>query len=139
MFAAVRLLTSGFKRRIPPRAVLFPSRAMSFGPPEEPTNFGKLFRIEPHRHKLELETFHAHPRDKHVVYDDEQHCYYFDGRRMKTSVTQKVDSYFKKFEADIIAERMMASSNWPRAGYIDRNGNPFTKEDILDKWYVVVV
>lgn len=108
---------------------------MSSGPPIEPKDFGINFRIDPYRNKLDLETFNAHPRDKRVVFDDVHHDYYFDGSKIGTSVTKLVEKYFEIFNAEYVADRMIASSNWPRAGYIHQNtGAPYSKQEILDKW-----
>lgn len=119
------------------RPIMLVSRGLSFGPPVTPRNFGKLFHIEPYKTTLDLETFNAHPRDKRIVYNDEDHTYYFDGNKLPLSVTQKVGSYFSEFDADTIAEKMMNGNNWPRTGYTHKNDVPFTKQEILKKWYKV--
>lgn len=54
---------------------------------------------------------------------------------MRHSVTQVVDTFFPKFDADKIINKMINGNNWPRPGYI----NPFTKQpmkpdEIKRKW-----
>jgi hypothetical protein len=110
------------------------ARFFSFGPPKQPINFGTAFAIEPFKHKLDLETFNAHPRDKRLVFDDKAHSYFFDGKQLEQSVTKKVESYFEKFDASLVADKMMNGANWPRNGYKHKDDTPFTKEDILEKW-----
>ena len=45
-----------------------------------------------------------------------------------------IEKYFDKFNADLIADKMIQGSNWPREGYKTQSGEPFTKSQILEKW-----
>jgi vesicle coat complex subunit len=76
--------------------------------------------------------------DNAVVYDEVNHAYYINGKKMAHSVTGVVESCFEKFNPQVVAERMIQGSNWPRAGYMQQDGKtPMTLEEILKKWCVV--
>lgn len=47
----------------------------------------------------------AHPRDRHLMFDAEEHTYTFEGREF-TSVTTLVEEYFPKFDIDYWAPRV---------------------------------
>ena len=106
------------------------------GPPIEPRGFGIDFKIEPYPSKLDLESFNAHPLDTSLVFDQVHHSYYFNGVKMENSVTTIIDKYFKKFDPLAVAEMMTKGSNWPREGYLKRDGTPFTIDEIVRKWYL---
>jgi hypothetical protein len=50
------------------------------------------------------------------------------------SVTEVVGQFFEIFDADMIARKMINGANWPRDGYIQKDGKPFTEEEIKKKW-----
>lgn len=94
--------------------------------PPDPVNFSDKFRIPVTNGKFPLEEENYHPRDLKLEFDSSRHKYYFDNKPMDRSVTEVVSSYFEKFDADLVARRMTTGSNWPRAEYMQRNGEPMT-------------
>jgi hypothetical protein len=50
------------------------------------------------------------------------------------SVTQLASKFFSSFNADEIIPKMMNGRNWPRSGYMNKDGTPFTAEQILERW-----
>lgn len=65
---------------------------------------------------LRLSQLHAHPRDRHIVFDDEPHDYYIRGSKDGwTSVTTFIHHFFKPFQGRLIATRMVRSRHWPTA------------------------
>lgn len=73
-----------------------------------------------------LEEQNSHPRDSKIAFEAAAHKYSFDGKAMDRSVTEVVGYYFEAFDADLIARKMITGNNWPRDGYMQRNGDPFT-------------
>ena len=102
--------------------------------PSPPVDYADKFYIEPYTFKLDLEEYHSHERDKYLQFDSGSHTYTYSGNPISKSVTQLVDSYFKSFDADAVATAMTTGKNWPREGYINKDGKPFTKEQIISKW-----
>lgn len=128
------LLSLGLRKRATRLGAM---RSTSSGPPLEPKDFGLNFKVERYTTQLHLEQFNAHPMDNAVVYDEVNHAYYINGKKMDQSVTGIVESCFEKFNPQVVAERMIQGSNWPRAGYMQQDGKtPMTLEDILKKWSV---
>lgn len=76
-----------------------------------------------------LKKKNAHPRDEHIVFDEEPHVYYVNGDPDNVSVTTLVHKYFPKFDADQVISRMMSSKNWPNSKYYG-----MTAEEIKKQW-----
>ena len=104
-------------------------------PPPEP-NFSdkKLKIIKPKGEKYELEIVHPHEIDLKLTFDEDGHKYYYNNAQMKLSVTQLVENYFSKFDADDIIDKMMKGSRWPRPEYTWPNGEPMNATAIKNKW-----
>jgi hypothetical protein len=94
--------------------------------PPDPVNFSDKFHIPVTNGKFPLEEQNYHPRDQKIEFESTNHKYYFDNKPMERSVTEVVASYFEKFDADLIARKMITGANWPRAEYKQRNGDPMT-------------
>ena len=94
--------------------------------PPDPINFADKFHIPVTNVKFPLEEKNYHPRDQKLDFDSFKHQYYFADKPMQRSVTEVVGSYFEKFDADMVARKMIAGTNWPRTGYMNRNGTPYT-------------
>ena len=63
-----------------------------------------------------LEYLHSHPRDHRVRFYADTHTYLVDGRATRGSVTGLVHMLAQPFKAEEVIARMMAGSQWPRAG-----------------------
>jgi ATP-dependent exoDNAse (exonuclease V) beta subunit len=57
---------------------------------------------------------HAHPRDKHIQFFEEDHKYIIDLEPdvKYTSVTTFIHEHFEKFDSDKIIKKMMSGSGW---------------------------
>ena len=71
----------------------------------------------------------AHPRDKHITFDEGPHIYTIKGDSDYMSVTTWNHSHFAHFEPDKIIDKMMASPNWPNSRYFGK-----TREEIKKMW-----
>jgi hypothetical protein len=121
------------------RAALLDSARTAFstgGYPNKRIDFGKGFRLPKiDKNRLVLELMNKHPLDLRIRFDEEAHKYYFDNKLMSKSVTELVESYFEKFDPDVVAPLMVKSKNWPREGYMnEKTGEPMTVEEIKKKW-----
>jgi hypothetical protein len=75
---------------------------------------------------------HAHPRDKHIQFFEEDHKYIVDLEpdTKYTSVTTWIHEHFEKFDSDKVIEKMMAGPNWKKGHkYWD-----MTPEQIKAQW-----
>lgn len=70
-----------------------------------------------------------HPRDSHIKFDEPTHTYTIDGSSDYTSVTTWNHTHFKKFDADVIINRMMRSRNWLSSKYYGQ-----TADEIKAGW-----
>ena len=86
---------------------------------------------------LLLNKINAHKLDENISFNEADHVYYYQGEKMKDSVTSKISEFFQKFESFLIATRMTKSKNWPREGYIHPDGKPFNIKEILKKWDII--
>lgn len=125
MISIVAMLgrTSSFRY---PRCRMMMSSKASLRPPDEPINFSNKFFIPEFTGKLLLEELNPHPLDSKITFESSAHKYYYDGVLIERSVTEVVGSFFEKFDADLVARRMIAGNNWPRPEYTQRNGVPYT-------------
>jgi ATP-dependent exoDNAse (exonuclease V) beta subunit len=59
---------------------------------------------------------HAHPRDKHIQFFEEDHKYIVDLEpdTKYTSVTTWVHEHFEKFDPDKVIEKMITGPNWKK-------------------------
>lgn len=99
--------------------------------PADPINFTTKFCLPKHVGKMILESKNAHPLDSKIVFDAENHKYYFDGIEIERSVTEVIGNYFEVFDADFIARRMISGSNWPRPEYTQKSGEPYTVSPLV--------
>lgn len=105
--------------------------------PKEPINYGKLFSISESLavgEKLILEEMNEHPLDSKLTFDAAAHKYYHNNVPMDLSVTEVVGQYFETFDADLVVKKMMNGNNWPRQGYTQKDGTPYTENEIKEKW-----
>jgi hypothetical protein len=75
-----------------------------------------------------------HKLDNNLEFDAEEHAYFYDGKRMKWSVTTMLQEYFHHFDGSAAVRLMMTGKNWPRKEYSHQNGTPFNEEEILQQW-----
>ena len=78
---------------------------------------------------LKLKTLNPHPRDKNIEFIEKGHLYYVNSKRYEISVTGFVHSFFPKFKADEIIQKMMMSRNWEQSKYYGME-----PEEIKNKW-----
>ena len=62
-----------------------------------------------------LSTKHAHPRDKHISFEEGPHIYTIKGKSDYMSVTTWNHSHFEKFDSDKIIDNMMRGKNWKKS------------------------
>ena len=101
---------------------------------KEPTSFGAQFRIPPSDETFVLGDVNAHPIDKCVTFNEEQHIYSFNNEALSQTVTRLVGKYFEKFDAERDISLMINGSNWPRSQYCHENGTAYTAEEVMKKW-----
>jgi hypothetical protein len=83
-----------------------------------------------------LDVINAHPRDKYLKFYEEGHKYDLTlpltGEVVHPiSVTTLISTYYEKFDADKIIDKMMKSINWSNSKYYG-----MTKQEIIDSWEV---
>jgi hypothetical protein len=77
-----------------------------------------------------LSKVNNHERDTHIVFDEEPHIYYINGKCDNISVTTFVHKYlFPKFDSDKIIDNMMKSKRWKYNKYFG-----MTKQEIINLW-----
>ena len=107
-------------------------------PPSGPfVNFGKQFVIpmlEPQENILAISN--GYPLDSRITCTmvDKKEQYGIDGNVTDMSVSEIVDEFFEKFDSDAIIQKMMNGVKWPREGYINPDGTPYTEVEIKKKW-----
>jgi len=70
-----------------------------------------------------------HPRDKNIHFKESGHIYTINGNSNYKSVTNWLKSYFEKFDADAIIDKMMNSPKWETNKYFGK-----TKIEIKTLW-----
>jgi ATP-dependent exoDNAse (exonuclease V) beta subunit len=70
-----------------------------------------------------LKDQNTHDRDAGIVFDEEPHVYYVNGKTDNISVTTLVHKHFPKFDADLIISRMMRSKNWSKSQYFGKSAS----------------
>lgn len=76
-----------------------------------------------------LSSKNSHIRDKDIKFYEQGHIYNVKGDTTFTSVTTWVKKKFKKFDSDLIIDKMMNSSKWENSIYYGK-----TKKEIKDIW-----
>jgi len=76
-----------------------------------------------------LKDINTHPHDSVISLDEATHIYTIRQDKSYKSVTTLVKSLFKKFDSDLIIDKMMRSKNWPNNKYFGK-----TKEEIKQGW-----
>lgn len=104
------------------------------GRPATPISFGEEFTIPNYSASLPLETINEHEHDKRITFDEVPHEYFFDGKKVSTSVTGLVETYFEKFNPDEAITKMKRSGRWPRPEYMMKNGVVWTDAQIKAYW-----
>ena len=64
-----------------------------------------------------LATINEHERDKDISFQENGHIYTIKGETGYTSCTTWVKSFFEKFDANKIIDKMMAKPDWPTSKY----------------------
>jgi hypothetical protein len=77
-----------------------------------------------------LSVANAHPRDKHIEFDEPTHRYTIKGECNKwISCTGFLHDFFPHFDPDATIAKMMASPKWTQSKYYGK-----TKQQIKDEW-----
>jgi len=76
-----------------------------------------------------LQEKNSHERDNHITFDEGPHIYTIDGCSDYISVTTWVHSFFRKFDADNVIDKMMKSNNWVNNKYYNKS-----KDEIKQEW-----
>lgn len=72
----------------------------------------------------------GNPRDSNILFEEETHTYtLIDNGANPISVTTLIHKYFPEFDADVIINKMMRSTKWPKSKYYGR-----TCESIKEEW-----
>jgi hypothetical protein len=80
-------------------------------------------------HNKMLENKNSHPRDTDITFQENGHIYNIKGDKYYKSCTTWVKSFFEKFDADKIIDRMMAKPDWNTSKYYG-----MTKDEIKQMW-----
>lgn len=83
-----------------------------------------------------LERANGCARDARLTFDEPSHTYTWDGRKLRTSTTGWIGSFFPKFDPDgaIAAMKRSTRKPWPRPEYAHEDGTAFTDQEIKDAW-----
>lgn len=76
-----------------------------------------------------LSVTNSHIRDKDIKFSEYGHSYTIKGNNKYKSVTTWLKTYFEKFDADLIIDKMMNSPKWPTNKYFGRS-----KQEIKELW-----
>ncbi len=76
-----------------------------------------------------LKDINTHQHDSVISLDEATHIYTIRQDKSYKSVTTFVKSLFKKFDSDLIIDKMMKSKYWPNNKYYGK-----TKEEIKEEW-----
>lgn len=77
---------------------------------------------------MKLETLNFHERDKLIQFDESSHTYTVNKIVLK-SVTTWINSFFPKFDTNLIVDKMMKSSKWSQHELYGK-----TKDEIISVW-----
>jgi len=77
--------------------------------------------------KLAKENFH--PRDSRIKFIEASHTYFIDGKKYPLSVTGLIHSFFPKFNACNVIEKMQSSPDWEKSPYYG-----MSREEIMKLW-----
>src|SRR5579862_220320 len=76
-----------------------------------------------------LSAINPHPRDSNIVFIEEGHKYTIANlEKTPVSVTTLIHQYFPEFNADLIINKMMASSNFSKGKYAGKTSDQIKKE-----------
>ena len=71
-----------------------------------------------------LQELNKHPRDKRIIFDEEPHIYYIDGKKADISVTTLIHKYFPHFDAVEISKKMVEKySHQPDNKYFNKTAS----------------
>jgi hypothetical protein len=102
------------------------------------TDFIASFRLPGAAEKVNLlEARNPLLRDSRIVFEEEAHRYYIDGRvRAPRSVTQLVHECAQEFNAPVAIAAMRRGRNWSRrrVEFLRPDGEEMTEEEIAAKW-----
>ena len=106
-------------------------------PVSPPHSFGPEFDISsylltPGLDHLQLTN--PHPRDSDIAFAEKQHMYTYQGVPVSYSVTQIVSFFCEDFDQERAVRLMKGSRNWPRPEYSNRDGSPWTDEQVKQFW-----
>lgn len=87
-----------------------------------------------HGQSLKLEVTNSHPLDKNIIFYESNHSYFINKSKAKYSVTNYIGKYFEKFIPETAVQKMITGPNWPRPGYINEDGVPYTEKEIFEQW-----
>lgn len=77
-----------------------------------------------------LQTINSHPRDAHIVFQEEGHIYTINNNpNHPTSVTTLIHNWFPQFNSDMVIRNMMKGKNWKDSKYYGK-----TAQQIKDEW-----
>ena len=65
-----------------------------------------------------LAELNAHPRDRSISFQADDHVYFWKGKRVSRSVTQFIKEFTEPFCEEQVINSMRQSRNWPRPGYL---------------------
>ena len=65
-----------------------------------------------------LAELNAHPRDRNISFQADDHIYFWKGQRVSKSVTQFIHKFAAPFCEEQVISSMRESCNWPRPGYL---------------------
>lgn len=103
------------------------------GPPPTPKSFGKYFQLPKISSKLRLAELNKHKNDVYLKFEEKSHTYTYNNKKLTSSVTSVVDSYFGKFDPDSVIDKMK-KKEWPRDDYTNNDGSVMTDDEIKTKW-----
>ena len=103
--------------------------------PQTPKSFGNEFdMVLPEGEMFYLEEKYAHPFDKYIRFEEKEHEYFYEEKKVQFSVTQIVERFSEKFDQDVALVKMKKSARWPRPEYATKSGQPWTDEQIKQFW-----
>ena len=78
-----------------------------------------------------LEEINAHPRDKHLLFIEDTHTYYYK-KEIFNSVTTYISKLFNEFNKEECIKNLMKSRNWVNHELYGK-----TKEEIKMRCYLI--
>lgn len=134
LFTVNSLLKYGPARRIGSVKQVFSRTSRFYAAPVEPKTFNKGFSIARKKGLYKLELENAHENDSKIQFIEESHTYLHQGKQMDYSVTKHVEGFFLSFDPDDVIRKMKNSNNWPRTGYMKKDGTAMSYGVIRALW-----